>query len=189
MSGAENTQSSGYWYSGRGAESAESIELLNELRRYRESNELMRSKVRDDMGMGAKDLFALRLLLSAQAKGRAMRQRELAEALSIQPASASALVDRLVRDGYAERAPHPEDRRSIAVEPTALASHDVRHTLVDMHARMMRVADSMSPEERGIVTCFLRNLNHALDNRSDDAQAESKTPSQQSAGALDPLDD
>ena len=165
----ESPTSSGYWYSERRTESADSIELLNELRRYRESNALMRSKVREDMGMGEKDLLALRLLLSAQAQGRAMRQRDLAQSLSIQPASASALVDRLVKDGYAKRTPHPDDRRSIAVEPTDLASRDVRRTLVDMHARMLDVTDAMTPQERGVVTRFLRDLNHAMDKRPEDA--------------------
>ena len=175
MSSRGSSASSGYWYSERGAESADSIELLNELRRYRESNARMRSKVRQDMGMGEKDLLALRLLLSAQAQGRVIRQRELAQSLSIQPASASALVDRLIKDGYAERAPHPDDRRSIAVKPTALASEDVRHTLVDMHARMLNVADSMTPEERGVITRFLRDLNHAMDHHPDDHESPAQS--------------
>lgn len=188
MSTGGSSPSSGYWYAGRATESADSIELLNELRRYRESNARMRSKVRQDMGMGEKDLLALRLLLSAQAQGRVIRQRELAQSLSIQPASASALVDRLIRDGYAARAPHPADRRSIAVEPTALASRDVRHTLVDMHARMLSVADSMTPEERGVVTRFLRDLNHAMDQRPDDPEAPGQSYVQmreQAVGSVD----
>lgn len=155
-------RSSGYWFYRPGHATADSVELLNELRRYRESNARMRSKVRDDMGMGEKDLLALRLLLAAAAEGRLMRQQELAEALDIRPASVSALVDRLVRDGYAERAPHPDDRRSTAVLATEHGSQEVTATLKDMHARMLAVAEALSPEDRAVVTGFLHDLNHAL---------------------------
>lgn len=164
MSGHEAShRASGYWYPASGEATASSVELLNELRRYRESNVRMRTRVRDDMGMGEKDLLALRLLLAAQAEGRAVRQRDLAEQLSISAASSSALVDRLVRDGYAERAPHPEDRRSTAVVPTSRGDREVRETLRGMHARMMAVAEALTPQERAVVTRFLAGLNHSLE--------------------------
>lgn len=161
----------GYWYAGSGETTASSVELLNELRRYRESNVRMRTRVRDDMGMGEKDLLALRLLLAAQVEGRAVRQGELARQLQISAASASALVDRLVRDGYAERAPHPEDRRSIAVVPTPHADREVRETLRSMHARMMAVAEALTPQERAVVTRFLAGLNHSLEQIGEHEEA------------------
>ncbi|WP_038371583.1 MarR family winged helix-turn-helix transcriptional regulator [Brachybacterium phenoliresistens] len=157
---AEPHPSSGYWFPPDEPETASTVELLNELRRYRSSNTRMRSRVGDDMDMGEKDLLALRALLEAQAEGRVLRQRDLARMLDIRPASASALVDRLVRDGHAERMPHPEDRRSIAVVPTRHGDEEVRATLADMHERMFAVARALSPEEREVVTGFLRRLNH-----------------------------
>lgn len=160
--------SSGYWYPSTADATASAVELLNELRQYRESNVRMRSRVRDDMGMGEKDLIALRILLAAHAEGQAVRQQELARQLSITGASASALVDRLVRDGYAERTPHPADRRSIAVVPTEHGDTEVRRTLRSMHARMMAVAEALSPQERAVVTIFLRNLNHSLEELGGD---------------------
>ena len=59
---------SGYWYPSTGDATASSVDLLNELRRYRESNVTMRARTRDDMGMGEKDLLALRYLLAARAE-------------------------------------------------------------------------------------------------------------------------
>ncbi|MFC0674387.1 MarR family winged helix-turn-helix transcriptional regulator [Brachybacterium hainanense] len=157
---------SGYWFPARDPESASTVELLNELRRYRSSNSRMRSRVGEDMDMGEKDLLALRALLEAQAEGRVLRQRDLARLLDIRPASVSVLVDRLVRDGHAERTPHPEDRRSIAVVPTSHGDEEVRATLQRMHARMFSVARALSDEERAVVIRFLRELNHDADDAS-----------------------
>lgn len=152
--------SSGYWFPPDEPGAGSTVELLNELRRYRSSNARMRARVGEDMDMGDKDLLALRALLEAKAEGRVLRQRDLARLLDIRPASVSALVDRLVRDGHAERTPHPEDRRSIAVVPTVHGDEEVRATLGEMHARMYAVARSLTPHEREVVTGFLRRLNH-----------------------------
>lgn len=153
----------GYWYRERGEETESAVELLNELRRYRESSVRMRGRLRDDMGMGEKDLLALRLLLAAQVEGRAVRQQELARSLQITGASCSALVDRLVRDGYAERTPHPADRRSTAVVPTPHGDREVRATLRTMHARMMAVVEQLTLSEREVVIRFLQGLNQSLE--------------------------
>jgi len=159
----QEARSAGYWYTTTVGAPAEAVDVLNELRRYRESTTTLRSKVRQDMGMGEKDLLALRMLLAARSRGEVMRQQDLARRLAITAASTSALVDRLVRDGCASREAHPEDRRSIAVVPTAHAEREVRDTLQDMHRRMLAVAEALSPEERAVVNRFLRDLNHSID--------------------------
>jgi DNA-binding MarR family transcriptional regulator len=46
-----------------------------------------------------------------------MPQKELAELLTITPASTVRLVDRLVRDGWVERIPDPDDRRVKLISP------------------------------------------------------------------------
>ena len=168
----EGRRAGGYWYGTGDDVTASSVDLLNELRRYRESNVRMRTRVRDDMGMGEKDLLALRLLLEAQVSGSAVRQQELARQLNISAASCSALVDRLVRDGYAERTAHPADRRSTAVVPTAHGDREVRATLRAMHARMMTIADELTPQERAIVMRFLVGLNHSLEQIGEDEPAQ-----------------
>ena len=67
-------------------------------------------------------------------------------------------MDRLVRDGYAKRIPHPDDRRSVAVVPTEHGKEEVRTTLRDMHGRMMAVVNEMSAAERDVVAAFLRRM-------------------------------
>ena len=51
----------GYWYRERGEETEYAVELLNELRRYRESSVRMRGRLRDDVSTVA----ALRALFPA----------------------------------------------------------------------------------------------------------------------------
>ncbi|WP_240613222.1 MarR family winged helix-turn-helix transcriptional regulator [Brachybacterium endophyticum] len=158
-----STDERGYWYPAPDETSPSPTALLEELRRYQESGVRMRARIRSDMDMGEKDLLALRHLLSASSAGRVLRQRDLAERLDLRGASVSALVDRLVRDGYATRTPHPEDRRSIAVVPTARGDQEVRRTLHDVHDRMYEVAAALSPADRSVITDFLRRMNHDVD--------------------------
>ncbi|RKQ35420.1 MarR family transcriptional regulator [Kocuria tytonis] len=146
-----------FWYDDS-PESASGVDVLNLLRRYREAETTMRTRVRADMDMGEKDILALRYLISAGGKSTVLRQKDIAAMLGITNASTSILVDRLVRDGYAERVPHPEDRRSVAVVPTEHGKHEVRATLRDMHGRMMAVVNDMSATERDVVANFLRRM-------------------------------
>ena len=98
---------SGYWYPGH---FPEPVDVLNLLRRYREAERRMRLRTRGSMGMGETDLIAVRLLLRRHQAGQLMRQRDLASALEITAASASALVDRLVKSGHARRVPGGDAR-------------------------------------------------------------------------------
>jgi DNA-binding MarR family transcriptional regulator len=152
----------GFWYLDVGS-GLEPVDVLNLLRRYREAERRMRLRTRDSMGMGETDLVALRFLLRAARAGRRVRQRDLAETLEITGASASALVDRLIRDGYAQRVAHPEDRRSVAIEPTVKSDEDVRATLGAMHQRMLAAAESLTPAELAGAAKFLTALTRSLE--------------------------
>ena len=150
----------GYWYPGH---SPEPVDVLNLLRRYREAERRMRLRTRGSMGMGETDLIAVRLLLRRHQAGQLMRQRDLASALEITAASASALVDRLVKSGHVRRVPHPEDRRSVAIEPTTQSDVEVRATLGAMHERMLSATESLSPDELRAAARFLAALTESLD--------------------------
>ncbi|WP_246858467.1 MarR family winged helix-turn-helix transcriptional regulator [Citricoccus sp. SGAir0253] len=139
------------------------MDVLNLLRKYRDAERRMRTRTRDSMGMGETDLVALRYLLRATRAGERVRQRDLAQVLEITSASASALVDRLVRDGYAQRVAHPDDRRSVSIEPTQKSDEDVRSTLGAMHRRMLEAAESLSPEELAAVAKFLTALTRSVE--------------------------
>ncbi|MCH8560201.1 MarR family winged helix-turn-helix transcriptional regulator [Nesterenkonia sp. DZ6] len=152
----------GYWYQDSG-HAPSSVDVLNLLRRYRESERKMRSRTRESMSMGETDLLALRFVLRAQSAGELLRQRDLAQELDISAASVSVLVDRLIRYGYVRRVPFPSDRRSVAIEPTIAGDQEVRETLSEMHRRMIETVETLTEAERAAVTKFLLGLIASVD--------------------------
>ncbi|MDR2255582.1 MAG: MarR family transcriptional regulator [Arthrobacter sp.] len=148
-----------YWNPDTAGLSPESVDLLEELRLYRQSNEQMRVKVRDDMGLGDKDLETLRLVLDAHHEGKYLRQQDLAHRLHITGASVSALVDRLANRGFLTRQRHPDDRRSVALMPTAKTTGEVEATLRSMQVRMLDATEQLSADHKLVVLGFLKTLN------------------------------
>ncbi|MBB5749590.1 MarR family transcriptional regulator [Micrococcus sp. TA1] len=167
---AKAVTSNGYWYPGADS-NPDPVDVLNLLRRYRDAERRMRARTRDSMRMGETDLVALRFLLRATRTGKVVRQRDLAEALEISKPSVSALVDRLIRDGYVQRVAHPDDRRSVAIEPTQKTDEEVRSTLGVMHRRMLAAAESLTTEELAVVARFLTELTRSVEDVADDVDA------------------
>lgn len=153
----------GYWYPPSREHRATAVSVLNALREYRASESAMRRRTRSSMEMGESDLLALRLLLEAERSGAAVQPKELAARLGMTSASMTALIDRLVSSGYITRGPHPTDRRAVILKPTSDADAEVRHTLGNMHARMIEVAESLTPEQAQAVTDFLKSMRDAVD--------------------------
>lgn len=163
-------QASGYWYD-EGRSVPEAVDLLNLMRRYREAERKMRAHTRGSMGMNETDMSALRFLLAAHRKGSIPRQRDFAEELGISNASVSVLIDRLCRDGYAERIVHPADRRSVGIVPTEYSDTEVRGTLHRMHERMMNAVGTLSEDERVAVAKFLESMIRSVEIDDEPSQS------------------
>lgn len=174
---------SGYWYD-TATTAPGAVDLLNLMRRYRESERKMRAKTRGSMGMNETDMSALRFLLGEHRKGVIPRQRDFAEELGISNASVSVLIDRLCRDGYAERIVHPADRRSVGIVPTEYSDSEVRGTLHKMHERMMDAVNTLTAEERIGAAKFLAAM-----IRSVEADEAEQIQSRESAVASSSLSD
>ena len=159
---SDSAAGSGYWY-GPGDRLDAPAAVLHALRNYRAAEVATRRATRDSMGMGETDLLALRYLLRAQASGERVGPKDLSRTLGITTASTTSLIDRLVGSGHVRREPHPTDRRSLVIVPTAGTDAEVRATLGEMHRRMIAVAEELSAEESRIVVEFLRRMTEALD--------------------------
>jgi len=153
----------------RREESFSSIDLMNLLREYRDVEKQMRSRSRESMRVGETDVTALRILIRERAAGRVLRQRDLAEALGLTAASTSVLIDRLSREGYVQRIPHPEDRRSVALEILGDAEHQVNDTPEGIQERILAEAEGLSEEERAGAAKFLRGLISTVQETPEDA--------------------
>lgn len=175
---------SGYWYD-EGGSVPEAVDLLNLMRRYREVERKMRAHARGSMGMNENAMSALRFLLAEHRKGVILRQRDFAEELGISNASVSVLIDRLCRDGYAERIVHPADRRSVGIVPTEYSHTEVRGTLHKIHERMMGAVSALSEGERVATAKFLEAMIRSVEfvdgemeqPASEDTPAVRDTPS------------
>jgi DNA-binding MarR family transcriptional regulator len=109
------------------------------------------------MGLEASELAALEHL---QAAGH-INQKRLGERLSMSPGAITAMIDRLERRGYVERAPNPEDRRSALVNITEAGLEESLRHLWPYIEDMKGVEEGFSEEERAVVARFLRAATQA----------------------------
>src|SRR6266508_874567 len=94
--------------------------------------------------------------LSVLARKQPQRMSDLADALDMTPASASALVDRIDQRGFVTRRSDADDRRTVLVELSRRGQH-----ILDVMERgsadhFGRMIDKMTPEERGALATTLR---------------------------------
>jgi DNA-binding MarR family transcriptional regulator len=153
---------SGFWYADDEAATC-SVAVLNAMREYRAAEAEMRKRSRATMKLNESDMLALRLLLAARKTGRNVSPTELSKSLDITTASTTGLIDRLVRSGHVERRPNPDDGRAVIIVPTTSSDTEVRVTLSEVHARMMEVAQGLSPDEAAIIVGFLAKMRAAVE--------------------------
>jgi DNA-binding MarR family transcriptional regulator len=96
------------------------------------------------------------------------RMSELAEALRVDPSTATRAVQRLVRAGLAERQPAPEDGRVVVVVASELGRQ--RHEAVAERRRMSlaRMLSEFDVDERRQLADLLERLVGALDHLAAD---------------------
>jgi DNA-binding MarR family transcriptional regulator len=94
--------------------------------------------------------------LSVLARKQPQRMSDLAEALDMTPASASALVDRMDQRGFVTRRSDPDDRRTVLVELSKRGRHilDVMERGSSDH--FGRLIEKMTPHERDALATTLR---------------------------------
>ena len=76
--------------------------------------------------------FEMLRLLAFTRSGRMPMASAIAR-LQVHPTSVTNTVDRLVRDGFVEREPHPEDRRAAVIVITAAGRDLVERATVDLN--------------------------------------------------------
>jgi DNA-binding MarR family transcriptional regulator len=114
------------------------------------------------LGMLPVDALALRHLVQAHRGGRMVNPTQLARLLRLSTAGITKLVDRLVRDGRAERKPNPKDRRGIVIVPAGTAEADFARAYGHLRDPLIDVIDGLSVEEATAVQRFASRLADAL---------------------------
>lgn len=136
-----------------------------ELRRVVKLNEDIGYEVRRIMSLKDTDYAAMAILMREP-----MGPTELARALHITSAAATAVVDRLVRAGHAVREPHPDDRRRMiirAVDASRAKTMEHVHPMMNMVEKEL---EKLDPAGQDAVLQFLTGTAASLESYRDELQ-------------------
>lgn len=150
-------------------EIAQIVRVLVSVRRWREAEQEIGSRSRDDMRLNETDMRALRLLVAAKNQGKIVTPKLLADHLGISTASTTKLLDRLAAAGHIERSPHPTDRRALTITIAPRTHERVRDGIGRLHAHRWEVAAALSPDEREVVIRFLDRLSDSFGDQAPSA--------------------
>lgn len=126
----------------------------------------VRAQMRRFMDLNDTDYAALALLMRGP-----MGPTELARALHLSTASATAVVDRLVATGHAVREPHPQDRRRTVVRAVESSRERAMTEVQRMVGLVGEVLADTSEEDAAAVLRFLEHTAGHMEAWRDDLAA------------------
>ena len=135
-------------------------EAIRALRALILSGERYRQVLSDYVGLGVTDTQAVSYLTVHGDRG----QNELAADLGLSSSASTALVDRLEREGIAERYPHPNDRRRTLVRLTSRGQAVVEVS----HGWLLAGFQDIPSGDHQAVAATLRSIAERLSERSAD---------------------
>lgn len=134
------------------------VRVMEALRGWHDAERRMSEASRRYMKLNATDMRALRFLIAARNQGEIVTPGALTDYLGISSASTTKLLDRLERGDHVVRAPHPSDRRALAISVTDATRIVARESVGRQHARRFAAAAALTPDEREVVIRFLDAL-------------------------------
>ena len=134
------------------------VRVMQSLRGWHDAERTMSEASSKYMKLNVTDMRALRFLIAARNQDELATPGALSEYLGISSASTTKLLDRLERGGHVVRAPHPSDRRALAISVTDSTRVVARESVGRLHARRFAVAAALTPDEREVVIRFLDAL-------------------------------
>ncbi|REE04080.1 MarR family winged helix-turn-helix transcriptional regulator [Citricoccus muralis] len=147
-----------------GQEPSELFQLIHALRRYAEVADRTTDAAGHRSGLHRTDLRALTILMQRQAAGLNTSPTDLGRMLSLTSASTTALVDRLVANGHAERTPSTTDRRRVSISHTDTAAVDGRKIFMPMARTIADRLSAFTPEQMQTAIEVLAAATEALDS-------------------------
>lgn len=104
-------------------------------------------------GLGHSEMSATEHLQQASEAG--LTPKQLGERLGLSSGAVTALVDRLEKAGYAERRPHPRDRRSSVVNLRPANLEDATRYMRPLEKDLLEATAGLDDEERAVVGRYL----------------------------------
>jgi len=157
----------------------EALAALNrELQRSSDNAVLFNLAVAARVGVHPTDLKVLGLL----AQDGAMTAGRLAKRTGLTTGAITFSIDRLERAGYARRARHPRDRRSVLVEPLMeRAMRDLGPYFDPVARAMADLGARYTDEQLAVILDFITRTNHAM--RREIAGLRGEAPPTEEPGA------
>ncbi|MCJ8499776.1 MarR family winged helix-turn-helix transcriptional regulator [Desulfatitalea alkaliphila] len=87
-----------------------------------------------------------------------MTPADLAEEVHLTRSSMTGLLDALERRGYAQRDPHPGDRRKLAVSLTSRGREFLKGLLTGRYRKLDRIMGSLTSNERAVLLRAYRKV-------------------------------
>lgn len=137
-------------------------QLMNALGGLREAEQRLSQASRRYMRLNESDMRALHYLIACAHRGVIATPGGIAQHLGISSASTTKLLDRLERGNHIVRAPHPSDRRALAISITPETHHAAMETVGRQQAKRFYAAARLTREEREVVTRFLADMTNEI---------------------------
>jgi len=137
-------------------------ELMASLGELRQAEEMLSEASRRYMRLNETDMRALHYLIVCAHQGMVATPGGISHHLRISSASTTKLLDRLERGEHIARAPHPTDRRALAISITPETHQAAMETVGRQQAKRFYAAARLAPAERDVVIRFLRDMAHEI---------------------------
>lgn len=141
--------------------------LMGALGSLREAEQRLSLASRRYMQLNETDMRALHYLIVCANRDLVATPSGIAHHLGVSTAATTKLLDRLERGGHIRRAPHPTDRRALAITITTETRHAAMETVGRQQAKRFYAAARLTPSERDIVIRFLTDMTEEITLRDE----------------------
>jgi len=135
-------------------ENTELESLRAQLARKSLADSRLRAAAAAVLGLTETDVLAIQHLAWAGT----LTPSRLSELLQLTSGGTTALIQRLARQGFISRAPHPEDRRSSLVRLSPEGERRAAELYAPLVSALDSAASSLAPDERVVVSRFLAGV-------------------------------
>lgn len=141
--------------------------LMEALAGLREAEQRLSQASRRYMQLNETDMRALHYLIVCDNRSVVATPSGIAHHLGVSTAATTKLLDRLEKGGHIRRAPHPTDRRALAITITPETRHAAMETVGRQQAKRFYAAARLSAEEREVVIRFLLDMTEEITLRDE----------------------
>ena len=132
--------------------------VMGALGELRDAEQKLSLASRRYMRLNDTDMRALHYLIVCANRGATATPGGIATHLGISTASTTKLLDRLEKGGHIRRAPHPTDRRALAITITPETRQAAMDTVGRQQAKRFYSAARLTADERDVVIRFLSDM-------------------------------